>query len=269
MKNLLFCLFILVSSATIHSQIISVDFEDGIFPPSDWTLSSQTTNSWQTFGAGAFENAITGALSARCKALSQDQDEQLISPVLDLSTYSSLTLNFKAYGNYEVSVSPNDFCDLNVLISTNNGATWSTVWSEHEQGFFPLWPAFNVSLDLSEYAGASHTQIAFQYTGNNGDAWTIDDIILSGSEITVSNENIKTDKQINIFPNPSTGIFQLSTATDFISEQYTIELRNIDGKLIKTWPASKDYNISELNNGLYIISVNDGVKTYTTTLIKH
>ena len=104
-KNLFFLMFAFLMVYTLNAQIdaktntsinvnqnttpslypkavvLNVDFEDGIFPPTGWSLVSTAPTTWVLETA----NPLTGANSTTClydEALNA-QNEKLISPVVD------------------------------------------------------------------------------------------------------------------------------------------------------------------------------------------
>lgn len=83
-----------------------------------------------------------------------------------------------------------------------------------------------------------------------------------------SSENLKesNNSTFHILPNPSTGIFKISTAEIFDK----IEVTNIIGRNFKAIQINDNqYSISELPSGLYIISlINDGKKLGSRRLMK-
>ena len=87
----------------------------------------------------------------------------------------------------------------------------------------------------------------------------------------MKNKNINNLKESNnstfhILPNPSTGIFKISTAEIFDK----IEVTNIIGRSFNAIQINDNqYSISELPSGLYIVSlIKDGKKLGSRRLMK-
>lgn len=118
---------------------------------------------------------ITGGISPEmvfCWYPEINGTSRLVSPVIDASTASDLTLNFKHCVNYF-----NLTFNLMVQVSTDSGSTWNNVWM--------ISPTENVGpepvmVDLSGYDGQSF-QIAWVFSGYsfNINYWYIDDIVVS------------------------------------------------------------------------------------------
>jgi hypothetical protein len=74
-----------------------------------------------------------------------------------------------------------DFCI--VKISTDNGATWTTL--RRVSGSNPSWPDWDtVRLDLGNYAGQASVKVKFLLTSDflvNCDGWCVDDIVLASA----------------------------------------------------------------------------------------
>jgi hypothetical protein len=150
--------------------------------PAGWTSDTSNANyTWyQTLG-----NVHDGSAAAE---LYNDpamifQDEWLISPTLDFSSSGAdLSLSFWFMTSYYWHVNPFDNADLEVLISIDNGATWSPpLWTEDDYGVFTNWTWYQQTLGLSAYVGQSSVKIAFRYIGVDGAQLTIDEIQVADS----------------------------------------------------------------------------------------
>ena len=81
--------------------------------------------------------------------------------------------------------------------------------------------------------------------------------------VLTNNENKKFKKTILIFPNPSRGIFNLSTKVENIS------IYSLDGKIIKSAKNTDRINLQEFRNGYYLIQVEDDNRIERLKLIKN
>ncbi len=152
-------------------------FEDDV-PPTGWIL--QSTNTSETW----MQNYLFpySGLYAMCASdpNSEQQDEWLITPAIDLSGAGNAFLNFYFRGSHYWSVSPYDNCDLNILISLDSGNTWEPgiLWNEETDTNWTSWTWTNAEIDLSSYIGESNVEIAFQYYGLEGDLFSIDNVLV-------------------------------------------------------------------------------------------
>lgn len=70
--------------------------------------------------------------------------------------------------------------------------------------------------------------------------------------LILSNESIQVQKKVNIFPNPSTGIFQVSINQDNLK---SLRAYSIFGQLRKESKFSNKIDLSNLENGLYLLEI--------------
>ena len=88
--------------------------------------------------------------------------------------------------------------------------------------------------------------------------------VFSKSDYVLTNtESKKFKKTISIFPNPSRGIFNLSTKVE------NITIYSIDGKIIKRANNTDRINLLEFRNGYYLIQIEDDNRIERHKLIKN
>ncbi len=128
--------------------------DSGATPSSNTGPSSATEGNFYMF-LEASSNGSTGQIGANGTAI-------LESPCFDLSGVSNATFSFSnhMYGSNVGS--------LQVQVSSNNGASWSNVWSESgDQG--NQWN--DVSVNLNSFAGSN---IKIRLVGTTGNGWSSD-----------------------------------------------------------------------------------------------
>lgn len=185
MKKLLLLLLIPIAG---FSQIFSEDFESGVFPPTGWSVNTtNAANTWISLvdATSTGVDPITGDYSAVVFYNVSAQNEDLISPSIDLSGVTAATLSFNTSSSFTWGVT-NDNYDITCQISSDGGTTWTTLWSEDdlvtaEGGTFQTNQPYNIQLDLASYLGAGFDDVMlkFNYTGADGDFWSLDDISIS------------------------------------------------------------------------------------------
>ncbi len=173
MKNVvvfLLCISVLlfVCFPADGATFFSEDFEGGVFP-AGWTIQNLDVETWQmSNGRVDWDMAVNYGCST-CW-----QDEWLITPALDCSTYSNVKLSvWTEYNDFDGNDS------ASIYVSNDNGGNWNhTVvsWTTDERGI-RVW-------DISSAAaGHSQVKIAFRYVGQYGYYWFIDNVALhSGNE---------------------------------------------------------------------------------------
>jgi len=256
------------SAKQTRSTIINEGFEGGTVPPTDWTLTS--TNVTETWGIDDYD-PHTDSYNATCLYDDnlQDQNELLITPLLDFTSVSNAILDFWFLGSKYYAVTPYDNYDLNVLISTDGGTTWTTdtLWDEEVDTTWTTWEWTNAQVDLSAYAGESTIKIAFQYYGNNGAQFSLDDIsIEEGSEIEENSDNTS----VNIYPNPAKNLINIKSS-DKIEN---VKIYNLTGQIVfdkMINDNSVQINTSEYKSGIYFIKIRtkDGLINKKITITKN
>lgn len=161
-----------------RSELFFEGFESGVVPPSGWTAIVNNDFTWEPNSFSPYE----GAYQASCfydEYYTGFQNEWLISPIIDLTSEGApWKLDFWWKGSYYFSVSPYNSCDLIVMISTDGGTLWDTLWTEHEAGEFTSWRWYNAVIELDGYLSESNVKLAFQYIGFDGAEFSIDAVLI-------------------------------------------------------------------------------------------
>ena len=194
MKNISI-LFITIISININAQILSEDFEStsasiGTFPNgwttsnAQWTINDPTTGTPGNSGSSTIIESIGSSISSgNCSNVyaivdsdglgnGNTQNTNLISPVMDLSNFTSVVLEFNH--SFEVWATP----VARVESSIDSGLTWSVV---HDFGTTSKYG--HEIFNISSIAGNSNVQIRFHYEGDFDWWWAIDDVVIKQAEL--------------------------------------------------------------------------------------
>ena len=194
MKNISI-LFITIISININAQILSEDFEStsasiGTFPNgwttsnAQWTINDPTTGTPGNSGSLTIIESIGSSISSgNCSNVyaivdsdglgnGNTQNTNLISPVMDLSNFTSVVLEFNH--SFEVWADP----VARVESSIDSGLTWSVV---HDFGTNSKYG--HEIFNISSIAGNSNVQIRFHYEGDFDWWWAIDDVVIKQAEL--------------------------------------------------------------------------------------
>jgi len=239
--------------------LLSESFEGASFPPSNWELQSNSSNTWITSTGYTISgdtpiqiNPYDGQKFAYVKWHgTQVQNEWLITPPLDLTDISGLVLSFYFNGSYYWSVNPNDNCDLKVKAKIGDGS-WTDIWNEENHGQWSTYEWHNVFLtNLSEYEGKSAVKFAFVYTGTDGANFNIDKIFIGYEALKVTPSYLDI---ISVYPNP----FDNTLIIKNIHEFQRVTISNAFGQIIySTSLSGKEediLNLFFLKSGLYILT---------------
>lgn len=160
-------------------QVVLTENFNAATLPATWTVQQTNANeSWET---------ATLASGATVAAVNYDatlgqQNEWLISPSVSLANAAYYYLKFKVGLSEYWAISPNNNYDAFVKISTDNGVTWTQLWTETNlTSILSNFGLNAVSLDISAYKNTPNVKIAFQYVGSDGAALYIDDVSIEGS----------------------------------------------------------------------------------------
>lgn len=191
-----------------------------------------------------------------------ENEDWLISPELELTGYTDITLGFDQARNY----ASND--GLYVLISTDyegtgdpNDATWDDITGSYTFPDPGSWDFIDAgSSDISAYESDA-TYIAFLYTSTSSDActWEVDNIEVLGVMGTgIINNNIKN---LKIYPNPASNVISVESGSAGV-----IKISTITGKLMinnELVTGKNSIDIEKLSSGLYIVETidNNGIRS--------
>lgn len=181
--------YITVNTNTTVSLPISEGFVSTTFPPTGWTIyNTNSSSTWaRTTSAGYTPTAGNSARFANYTINDATYDE-LRLPKADIAAYSSATLTFDvAYAPYDAT----NFDGLEVLVSTDCGGTFTTVYSKSgttlataiatTSAFTPTAAQWrSETVDLTPYVGNSSVWIAFRNLAGYGNNLYVDNINVSG-----------------------------------------------------------------------------------------
>jgi subtilisin-like proprotein convertase family protein len=161
--------------------ILNENFASGI--PGTWSVidggsGGGAASTWTTANPGG--RTATSPIATPFAIVDSDnagssatQDEQLITPVLDLSTATSVTLQFDQYFRY-YSYGGDEYGDVDVKSSKTGGA-WTNVFRNH--GADSANPDHRTIDITAQAAGASNVQVRFHYYQGSYDwYWMVDNV---------------------------------------------------------------------------------------------
>jgi len=234
------------------------DFESGSMPPPTWNLTSGTTPQTWKAGTSATYTPISGDYFALCRYdetyLPEGQDEKLFSPVLNLTGLTDAKLSFWFLFSRYWGITPYDNYDLQVLLSTDGGTTFSdTIWTElsTDTASWSSWEWVRADIDLTPYVTETALQLCFRYVGYDGADAAIENVEISF--ITGLTE-LQT-QPVFFYPNPAYDVLYLDG-----SGQRTIDVYDLTGRLVFSQfvqDFSPAINIEQLKPGLYSIVISD------------
>ncbi|MEI7724888.1 MAG: PKD domain-containing protein, partial [Bacteroidota bacterium] len=228
----------------------SLPFKDSFtqgFDTKHWQILNPDLNiTWDTITVGGI---IPGSKAVYMNFFNYsilNRRDQLVSPALNLSGYTSVTLSFKHA--YEQRVRKDS---LIVRISDNCGLTWQRVWGMGPDGtpntfvthpstdsaFYPKsaddWCGGSYgtgcySIDLSPWANQPNIKLMFESYNRFGNNLFLNDIQVNGP--VGENEINKGQIRVSLYPNPSNGQFNL--ALNNCDREVTMTILNPQGQTL-------------------------------------
>ncbi|MCU0432044.1 MAG: T9SS type A sorting domain-containing protein [Bacteroidia bacterium] len=241
------------------------------FPPGIIGIinADNDTYTWTRSNAGGFAQGVGSARLNFYNAAAGTVDDMVLGN-FNMTTASVASMTFSvAYRQYS---SEND--QLQVMVSTDCGATWTTVYDKQgsvlatlaasQSSFTPnaasQWRSETVS--LSNFATATNLMIKFVGTSDYGNNLYVDDINIGTVGVE---EAALAGVGLHIFPNP----FDASATVQLNLEQtenITVEVYSLDGKLVlaenKGEMTAGQHNIAldgtTLADGMYFVTIRTG-----------
>lgn len=269
--------FTINTSGTTVNPSFTEGFE-GSFLPANWSSVNGGGNTFWTQASVGNNSSKSASFDNYNDDLTGDQDDML-TPMLDVSALTSgLTLTFDvAYARYNSNPTYSD--TLQVLVSTNCGSTWTSVYlkggstlstaSATTSAFTPSGSSDwrNETVNLSAYSGATGLQIAFRNRSGYGQIMYVDNINLSGVNTTGTEQN-DLGSMVNVYPNPTSDIVQINTYTD---QAYGVQIMNLLGEVLMTSNVQSggytQVDVSGLAAGMYLVKITSGKQETTKRIM--
>ncbi|WP_052503454.1 reprolysin-like metallopeptidase [Lacinutrix sp. Hel_I_90] len=236
-------------TAGVSAFPYSESFESGL---GAWTQASGDDLNW-TRDSGGTPSSNTGPASGSSgswyvyvEASSPNYPSKraiLNSPCFDLSSVSQANFTFDYHMN-----GANDLGSISVEASDNDGATWTTIWSESGASQGNAWQSVN--LDLANYVGDS---VQLRFNRLTGNTWQAD--------IAIDNVGVSSDGG----PPPGCSNVTLSFTFDNYPEETAWSIVNGSGSTVASGgtygsqPDGSTLNIAVgcLDDGCYNLIVTD------------
>ncbi|UCF81011.1 MAG: choice-of-anchor J domain-containing protein, partial [Acidobacteriota bacterium] len=174
-------LFQVAVSAGGPVTFLSEDFNAGL--PGAWTVvdGGNGTDTWteaDPCARGIFADTYM-MVDSDCALLGAIQDEELITPLIDASAASAVTLQFDHYFKGFASDGANDDFGTVRVRSTLTGGAWIDLiqWNENDDTGVET-----ITLDATATcAGAADCQFGWRYEGEYDWYWGVDNVVVDGA----------------------------------------------------------------------------------------
>ncbi|MGQ0828024.1 MAG: T9SS type A sorting domain-containing protein, partial [Bacteroidota bacterium] len=249
-------------STLVKAIPFSESFESTVFPPAQWNLNNPDKGITWARTTSAAKMGVASAWMDTWNYTNGPTDE-LISPLINLTTGASLLTFQVAYTYYTLDGSESD--TLQVLISTDCGNTYTSIYKKtgdqlrtappSQVIFVPTANQWRMeSISLSAYTSCPNALIKFRHISDYENDMYLDDINISSSTSLEENFN----SAFTIYPNPGNGNITVSLGE--LQEIGSIQITNIIGQNIEKAPVivAKNlytYDLSDLPAGIYFVTL--------------
>lgn len=163
----------------------------------------------------------------------------------------------------------------NVTKSLTPGTYWvnfSTLTKNSSSAFFPMvtipGQASPAGANAIQYIGTGWQAIVDGPTGNQTNPQAVPFVITYTVTTMATTETRQFDSRMVVYPNPTKDSFKINMPQESKTSAKSVELFDMTGKLVKTFPISESYNIKELSKGAYLIKVKGSDVVKATRIVK-
>lgn len=228
------------------SQLLGESFDTDLGNWTEYSVTGEQVWEWASFGNPPGSAKMSGYAGGAV-----ENQDWLISPVMNMTNYSNISFTFEQARNYAT----ND--GLYVKISSNydgesdpNDAEWTDLTSSFifPEGGWDFISAGNV--DITSYAGEA-TYVAFVYNSGSDEAatWEIDNVEVLGI-IGTGIENTKAT-ELSVYPNPATSMIAVNSDDNAVLSVFSLTGKKVIETSVVT--GENQVNISELHSGMYFV----------------
>jgi hypothetical protein len=229
---------------------LNEDFETAV-PPICWETyqAGLGTKVWEQSNANP--NGGTSSAFASYEMSTGENQQWLVTGDITVPTNHKLTF-------YATDNSSTDYAStLNVKISTDDGAMYTDLLTIAEADvtagtYSYFWT------DVAAYGGQD-VKFAFVMIDNNGDSWFLDDVKLE----VLTDVEINSSSSISIYPNPSTGLVNITS-----TENSEVKILDITGRIIEAFTLNAFESVNFVQPaGMYVVQVESNGEVSTHKLL--
>jgi hypothetical protein len=185
-----------------------------------------------------------------------EADRWLITPQLVLGTYgNSITWDAKSHD----ASFPDDYLIM-VSTSTADVSSFTDTIGLIQQEYAE-WTSRSVDLSAEGYNGQT-IYIAFRNNTNNGFKLYIDDISVTKED--PASVSVISQTQVAVYPNPTSDLVYIQAEAEITK----IILSDLSGKLIQDNELSTVVKLTDLPNGIYLLSISTTQGSITKRIVK-
>ncbi len=255
----------------------SEGFEATTFPPTGTTITNpDNMTTWERTTAAKKTGVASMLINHYDYAGGSGQKDDLTLPMINLSGSTNPALTFQvAYKMYTNPASSPNYSDtLEVLASTDCGATWTSVYKKFGTALATATPAYTTAsfvptstmwrmetVSLNPFNSSTGVLVKLRSISDYENNLYVDDINISGS---VGIRAMSDDNSVMVYPNPAND--QLNISLGLNGQEVTVKMMNTLGEVV--WNSSKSnanlftVDLSSVADGVYLIEVSNGVQKF-------
>jgi hypothetical protein len=263
-------LLLLLLNAGLHLDAQTTIFEEtfessvGVSFPSGWGIVDRS-NSFSPWIVTEDPNYYTMGFSGKVAAIlpGDSSDQLLISPVINLSTGDSFSLNFLIGKNTYGGIFPSVQHYAIYVLPEADSFTGSEI-PVLEEDISTADVAESKTVDLSGYAG-QNVRIYFRQYNSSGEFGTI---ILDTIQVMqldqLGTSEVKQESAVGIYPNPTSDYVYFKSKSKITKA----DVYDMAGRKLNVELDHERLNVKDLQPGTYIIASESENKKSTHKLIK-
>ena len=243
------------------------------------SLSSYTQSGWSTTTA-TFTSSNASITESPTGNYGPNQNKAIeFTENIDLTNAAFANVQF--YAKWDIE---NNWDYAQFEVSIDNGASWipqcgkfsnSGSTNSGQPTGEPLYDGTQTDwvleqIDLSDYVGET-IKVRFQFVSDSGteqDGFFFDDLIVNTIDQSVLSTPDNLFSEFTVFPNPVTDILKVTPSS---SKSFNLKMRNVIGQEVyvkNNTSGIQEFNISQLNSGLYFLTVEINGNTKTFKILK-
>ncbi len=259
-------------------------FESVTFPPANWVLTNPDASyTWERTTQAAKSGTASVYMNNFDYAANGEIDDLDMLPV-DLTTASNPELSFwVAYRLYtDTNDNPNFSDTLEVMVSTDCGATFTSVYKKFSVALTTAVPYFSTALfiptaaqwrkeiiSLGAFAAAGNLIVRFHHTTDYENNMYIDDINIDQA---TGISSILADPSFTVYPVPANGIVNVQWGS-VINTDVSVTITNSIGETVLKNEVKNysgfvmPFDLSNHANGIYFIEAVSGNKIINQKIV--
>jgi len=258
------------------------DFESGTYPPFGWNIETTgSEDAWALSPHGGFlasPNLILAPLGLMFKYHPWNERTSIVTPAIDFTNAISPVVSFdlaykcKNYGGVQT-----DYDTLNIWASNDCGESWQLIYRKDESQITTALPCSMTNMwtpssaaewmtdtvSILQFVGINSVLLKFEAISGEGQSLYLDNINVAEGMVT-GIHNANAVAEIMMYPNPSTGIVNISVPQEEELSDPQFRLIDVTGRIV--------YEVSDIENQKSGFSVDLGVLEsgmYTAEIIDH